>query len=145
LIASKYQDLPINRPLRMASSLSEFDYVIVGGGTSGLVIASRLSENPDLQVLVIEAGEDHVNDPRVSMPAGWPALLGSDCDWNFGTIPQVRLQSGYTMLQFGENCSHDCVKEWSRRKDHCSTTRSHTWRFRCNQCPGFHRSFKGRH
>ena len=37
---------------------SEFDYVIVGGGTAGAVIGARLSEHPDLRVAVIEAGPD---------------------------------------------------------------------------------------
>jgi choline dehydrogenase-like flavoprotein len=70
-----------------------YDFVIVGGGTAGLVLASRLSEDPEVQVLVIEAGEDQTADPRVTMPAMWPALLATDSVWNFCTTPQVSLSS----------------------------------------------------
>lgn len=69
-----------------------FDYIIVGGGTSGLVVAARLSENPDVKVLVLEAGDSHLNDPKINMPTGWPALLETDADWNFTTIPQVEFE-----------------------------------------------------
>ena len=70
-------------------SFSEYDFIIVGGGTSGLVLASRLTENPNVQVLVIEAGENHVEDPRVKIPALWNPLQGTDLDWKFETQPQV--------------------------------------------------------
>ena len=73
----------------MATSSDEYDFIVIGGGTSGLAVAARLSEIPDVQILVLEAGDDHINDPRISMPAGWPALLGSDVDWDFATISQV--------------------------------------------------------
>ncbi|RJE20138.1 Dehydrogenase [Aspergillus sclerotialis] len=64
------------------------DYIIVGGGTAGLVVASRLSEDPQTQVLVLESGSNISTDPRVQDVNGWLGLLGSDLDWNFKTIPQ---------------------------------------------------------
>lgn len=75
----------------MASSSREYDFIIVGGGTSGLVLAARLTEDPSTQVLVLEAGENHLNNPQVSIPALWQSLIGSDLDWNFSTVPQVSL------------------------------------------------------
>ena len=42
-----------------------FDYVIIGGGTAGLVLAGRLSEDPSKSVLVLEAGGAHLNDPMI--------------------------------------------------------------------------------
>lgn len=67
-----------------------YDYVIVGGGTSGLVVASRLTENPNVHVLVLEAGANRLKDPRITTPglalATWD---NPDFDWEFMTIPQV--------------------------------------------------------
>ena len=64
----------------MSSSVSP-NYIIIGGGTSGLVVANRLSEDPNIQVLVLESGEDLSADPRVNVPAFFTTLTGSDADW----------------------------------------------------------------
>ena len=71
-------------------SIDKYDFVIVGGGTAGLVLAARLSENPDHQVLVIEAGSDQTSDPRVVTPALWPTMLNTESDWSMRTVEQVR-------------------------------------------------------
>lgn len=67
-----------------------YDYVVVGGGTSGLVVASRLTENPNVHVLVLEAGANRLGDPRITTPglalATWD---NPDFDWEFMTTPQV--------------------------------------------------------
>uniref|UniRef100_L2GI97 Aryl-alcohol dehydrogenase n=1 Tax=Colletotrichum fructicola (strain Nara gc5) TaxID=1213859 RepID=L2GI97_COLFN len=70
---------------------AKYDFVIIGGGVAGLVIASRLSENPDIQVLVLEAGEDQTADPRVNIPALGPSLVKTPSDWQFKTVPQSGL------------------------------------------------------
>lgn len=64
------------------------DYIIVGGGTAGLVLANRLTENPDIQVLVLEAGTDMTADPRVKTPGLWTILQGSELDWQYQSVPQ---------------------------------------------------------
>jgi choline dehydrogenase-like flavoprotein len=75
------------------SLLSTYDFVIIDGGTSGLVVAARLSEDPSHNVLVIEAGLDHSADPRVHVPALFETLKGTELDWNFKSRPQVRSPS----------------------------------------------------
>ncbi|KAL2015460.1 hypothetical protein VTK56DRAFT_5404 [Thermocarpiscus australiensis] len=71
-----------------------FDYIVVGGGTAGLVVASRLSEDAAVKVLVIEAGADHSEDPLVLTPGLIAGLYGKDeYDWNFTSTPQPTLNN----------------------------------------------------
>ncbi|RFU31652.1 hypothetical protein B7463_g4660, partial [Scytalidium lignicola] len=71
------------------SQASDFDYVIVGGGTAGCVIASRLAEYlPHKKILVIEAGPSDFNDDRVLMLKEWLSLLGGELDYDYPTVEQ---------------------------------------------------------
>ncbi|KAJ7599875.1 aryl-alcohol oxidase [Mycena floridula] len=69
-----------------------YDFVIVGGGTGGLVVANRLSENPKFNVLVIEAGVSNANVLDSEVPGLAPGLSpNTPYDWNFTTAPQIHL------------------------------------------------------
>lgn len=69
---------------------SQFDFVIVGGGTAGLVVASRLTQNPDIKVLVLEAGADRREDPRIKIQGlALSTYFDPDFDWCLSTEPQV--------------------------------------------------------
>ena len=68
----------------------ECDFLIVGGGTSGLVLANRLSEDPKIQVLVLEAGENLNSDPRVQIPGLYDTLKETEADWGFTSTAQVK-------------------------------------------------------
>ncbi|KAI1279368.1 GMC oxidoreductase [Xylaria sp. FL0933] len=76
-----------------------YDIVIVGGGTSGLVLANRLSEDPKLQVIVLESGEDRTADATTLTPGAWPLLSNSPADWTFHTTPQKELTRRVTIPQ----------------------------------------------
>ncbi|KAJ3560869.1 hypothetical protein NP233_g10553 [Leucocoprinus birnbaumii] len=68
-----------------------YDYVIVGGGTAGLALAARLTEDMAISVLVLEAGVETLNDPRISH---FGQTFGQkEYDWCATTIPQVNANS----------------------------------------------------
>ncbi|KAI3621666.1 gmc oxidoreductase [Moniliophthora roreri] len=72
----------------LAFTQKTFDYVVVGGGTAGLIVATRLAEDPNVRVGLIEAGQDHVSDARIAVPQGQGYLSNPDYDWMMSTIPQ---------------------------------------------------------
>jgi choline dehydrogenase-like flavoprotein len=64
-----------------------YDYVIVGAGSAGCVLASRLTEDPDVSVLLIEAGPpDSIEN--IHVPLAFPQLLHSQVDWDYSTLPE---------------------------------------------------------
>ena len=67
-----------------------YDYVIVGAGSAGCVLANRLSASGRWRVLLLEAGREDVN-ANVHMPVAFSKLYGSADDWNYYTVPQEHL------------------------------------------------------
>jgi len=68
----------------------KFDYVVVGSGSAGGVIAARLSEDPSVSVLLLEAGGDDDAD-EIRIPAAFPSMFKTKWDWNYRTVGQKQL------------------------------------------------------
>lgn len=65
---------------------AHFDFIVVGGGTAGNVVASRLAENPQVKILIIEAGPGNaMNIPEIRTPSGAMELRNSKYDWAYKT------------------------------------------------------------
>jgi choline dehydrogenase len=68
-----------------------FDFIIVGAGSAGCVLANRLSGDPDTRVLLVEAGGQD-SYPAIEQPGQWTRLLGTELDWAYPTTPEEALE-----------------------------------------------------
>ncbi|MFC8126550.1 GMC family oxidoreductase [Streptomyces sp. NPDC057302] len=103
------------------SPQAEFDYVVVGGGTAGAVVAARLTEDPDVSVCVLEAGPSDVGDDNILQLTKWMALLESGYDWDYPVEPQ---ENGNSFMRharakvLGGCSSHNsCIAFWAPAED----------------------------
>ncbi|KAI4281853.1 MAG: hypothetical protein L6R35_005545, partial [Caloplaca aegaea] len=84
-------------------NVTEADFIVVGGGLTGCVIASRLAQNnPALHVLLLEAGVDASNNPLTKDVGGAFALAGTDLDYCYKTTPQYNTEQRVHTITAGK-------------------------------------------
>ncbi|GAB18366.1 choline oxidase [Gordonia effusa NBRC 100432] len=100
---------------------TEYDYVIIGGGSAGAAIAARLSEDTSVRVCLVEAGPSDVDDDAILRLDQWMNLLESGYDWDYPIEPQ---ENGNSFMRharakvLGGCSSHNsCIAFWAPRED----------------------------
>ncbi|GMW02177.1 MAG: choline dehydrogenase [Candidatus Hydrogenedentota bacterium] len=102
--------------------MRHFDYVIVGGGAAGCVLANRLSADPARSVILIEAGPPK-DSLHVRIPAAFPKLFRTDRDWNYMSVPQESLAGRQVYLPRGRmlggsSAMNAQMFQWCAREDY---------------------------
>lgn len=104
-------------PFRNQSvTAGEFDYVVVGGGSAGCVMAARLSQDPDVTVCLLEAGPSDVGDENILVLKDWMQLLDSGYDWDYPIEPQERgnsfMRHSRARVLGGCSSHNSCIAFW---------------------------------
>src|SRR5215213_1052502 len=82
--------------------MAEPDYIVVGAGSAGCVLAGRLTEDPSVRVLLLEAGGKD-RSPNIKIPAAFPKQFHTQLDWDFATEPEPHVDGRALYIPRGKS------------------------------------------
>lgn len=95
---------------------TQFDYIVVGGGTAGAVVAARLAEQPGVRVALFEAGPNDEGDASILTLRNWPNLLQTKLDFDYLIEPQPRgngrIRHARGKMLGGCSSHNSCIAFW---------------------------------
>lgn len=74
----------------VVEQLGDVDYLVLGGGTAGCIVAARLAERPGVEVALVEAGPSDADEPRAASIRRWAEMLEGEYDLDYRSVPQER-------------------------------------------------------
>ncbi|MDM0035822.1 GMC family oxidoreductase N-terminal domain-containing protein [Variovorax sp. J22P271] len=100
-LADKALAIAANQAELRGALKPRYDYIVCGSGSSGAVVARRLAEDPQVQVLLLEAG-GAADAPSILNPAVWYTNIGGPFDWGFKTVPRPGLNNRSIAMPMGK-------------------------------------------
>jgi choline dehydrogenase len=82
----------VEKRFHMENFILNYDFIVIGAGSAGCAVASRLSESGQYAVLLLEAGGPD-DEPNIHIPARFSSLFHTELDWDYETTPQVGLNN----------------------------------------------------
>src|SRR5919202_2144392 len=89
---SNHRQLDLKILQKQENVMAQYDYVVIGAGSAGCVVANRLTQDSDTTVLLLEAGNPDTK-PEIQIPAECLSLLGSEVDWAYFSEPEPYLNN----------------------------------------------------
>ncbi len=101
-VADQAAHAQANQAAQLANLKNEYDFIVIGAGSSGCVIAHRLSQDGRASVLVIEGGGTNLDQDKIRDPRLYTRNFGTDTDWGYKSTPQKHLNNRVIVAPVGK-------------------------------------------